>query len=107
LRKHRITYQPLAQKDLIDIFDYLKIDSPIAAAKLLDQMDKAIARLNLFPSRGIRPRDSWLKSKGYRILIVGDYLVFYVASTTRVQIRRVIHGKRDYSFLFHNRHGHR
>jgi hypothetical protein len=35
---------------------------------------------------------------GYRMLVVDKYLVFYVVKKI-IQIRRVIHGARRYSFL--------
>jgi hypothetical protein len=36
---------------------------------------------------------------GYRMLVVDKYLVFYVVKKKIIQIRRVIHGARRYSFL--------
>jgi len=33
------------------------------------------------------------------VLVVGDYLVFYVVVRRKVQIRRVLHGARRYDFL--------
>jgi plasmid stabilization system protein ParE len=45
------------------------------------------------------PKDDRLKKLGYRMLIVGKYLVFYVVKANTVQIRRIIHGARQYSFL--------
>lgn len=47
------------------------------------------------------PRIRSLARKGYRILIVDDYLVFYVMADDEViEIRRILSGKRDYQFLF-------
>ena len=48
---------------------------------------------------GVIPKDARLKKLGYRILIIGKYLVFYVVKTNTVQIRRIIHGARQYRFL--------
>ena len=43
--------------------------------------------------------DLALAAKGYRYLIVKDYLVFYVVSGQSVQIRRILYGRRDYQAL--------
>lgn len=47
------------------------------------------------------PKDNLLQYKGYRILIIQSYLVFYVIKENflEVEIRRIIHGKRKYVFL--------
>lgn len=101
-KKFRIEYLPIAEKDLVDIFEYILSDNPSAAASLLDQIDDTISKLEDFPYMGFMPKDSRLKYLGYRILVVESYLVFYVVDETEelVEIRRMIHGKRQYDFLF-------
>ncbi len=94
-----IRYLSTAQRDLIEIFEYIKKDRPEAALGLLDKFDKSIARLAANPKLGIIPKDERLKRLGYRVLVVDKYLVFYVLKSKKVQIRRVIHGARKYSFL--------
>ena len=39
---------------------------------------------------------SALAAKGYRHLIVENYLVFYVVARDTVQIRRILYAKRNY-----------
>jgi plasmid stabilization system protein ParE len=51
------------------------------------------------PHSGKTPDDARLKAMGYRIIVIGNYLVFYVVTGNKVEIRRVLHGKRNYSFL--------
>jgi len=97
--KYEIEYLPLAVSDLTDIFEYLKLDSPQATLKLLDHIDKSILQLEDFPYIGVAPKEQRLVNLGYRMLIVENYLVFYVVLDNKVEIRRVIYGKRKYSFL--------
>ncbi len=97
---YQIRYLRTAEKDLSDIFDYIARDKPSAAASFLDEFDRAIAQLAANPELGFIPKDERLKKLGYRVLIVGKYLVFYVLKSKTVQIRRIIHGARQYSFLF-------
>ncbi len=94
-----IRYLRTAQRDLIEIFEYIKKDRPQAASGLLDKFDKSIARLAANPKLGIIPKDERLKRLGYRVLVVDKYLIFYVVKSKMVQIRRVIHGARKYNFL--------
>ncbi len=98
-KKHKIKYLPIAQQDLVDIFDYIKEDNPSAAATFIDKIDKSISKLELFPQLGVVPKDDRLEFFGYRMLVIDSYLVFYVIIENRVEIRRIIHGSRKYSFL--------
>ncbi|MGE5598410.1 MAG: type II toxin-antitoxin system RelE/ParE family toxin [Bacteroidota bacterium] len=95
----KIRYLLIAQKDLLEIMAYIRRDNPAAALDLLDRFDEAVSRLGEFPYLGSVPKDHRLRLLGYRILIVGNYLVFYVVIDDAVEIRRVLHGKRRYEFL--------
>jgi addiction module RelE/StbE family toxin len=95
-----IRYLRTAECDLYGIFDYISRDNPTAAADLLEKIDSSISKLAANPFLGVVPKDSRLKEKGYRMLVVGKYLVFYVLKQETVQIRRIIHGARQYTFLF-------
>lgn len=97
--KYDIEYLPIAERDLIDIFDYIRQDNPSAAVIFINKIDKGISQLELFPKMGSVPKDDRLSRKGYRMLVVEDYLVFYVFLDDIVEIRRILHGSRKYSFL--------
>jgi plasmid stabilization system protein ParE len=101
-RRYRVDYLPLAERDIVDIVDYIARDRPQAARAFVDRLDRAVARLAVFPRSGKRPNDERLQRSGYRLLVVDGYLVFYVLVGTAVQIRRVIHGARRYEFLLRN-----
>ena len=73
--------------------------SPDAALRYYDLLTEEIASLSRMPKRCPRPKDLALAAKGYRYLIVKDYLVFYVVSGQTVQIRRILYGRRDYQAL--------
>lgn len=98
-KKYKIVYLPSAQKDLSEILEYIQADNPTAAAELLDLFDKNVSNLELFPLMGQVPKDTRLQYLNYRMLLVGNYLIFYVIQEREVQIRRVLHGKRRYGFL--------
>ena len=69
-----------------------------SALELLEQLETGIARLSEFPESGSPPRYSALRARGFRVLIVGKYLVFYKADRERktVTVYAVVDGRRDY-----------
>ena len=98
-QKYEVRYLLAAQQDLTDILNYIKQDNPSAAYKLIQEIDRIISGLEEFPNIGVIPKDLHLKSLNYRMLVIDNYLVFYVIKDHIVEIRRVIHGKRKYSFI--------
>lgn len=94
-----IKYLSTAEKDLVEIFEYILKDNPTAAASLLEEIDRSISKLSQNPELGVIPNDNRLKNIGYRVLIIRKYLVFYVIKKDYIQIRRVLHGARQYSYL--------
>jgi addiction module RelE/StbE family toxin len=98
-KKYKIVYLPIAQNDLIDIFDYIREDNPKAALDFIEKLDKAISKLGSFSGSGTVPKDDRLRLLGYRMLVFQNYLIFHIIKGKIVEIRRIIHGSRKYSFL--------
>ena len=97
--RYAVEYLPAAQQDLSDLLDYIARDNPRAARGFVDRSERTVGRLAQFPRSGRRPRDPRLDRLGYRVLVIDDYLVFYVIRRRTVQVRRVIHGARRFDFL--------
>lgn len=70
-----------------------------SAAKVVTNVGSKIGSLVEMPERCPFVRDVVLKAKGYRYLIVENYLVFFVTKDDTVQVRRIIYGKRNYEWL--------
>lgn len=99
--RYQINLTEAAEQDLTEIVDYIADENPAAALKVSIKIEKNILKLEDFPLIGVVPRIRRLARKGYRILIVDDYLVFYIiADNEIIEIRRILSGKRDYQFLF-------
>lgn len=100
MEHYNVRIFPTAKQDLLDIIGYLNTLSPETAQKYYDLLIAEIASLSELPERCPHPKDLALKAKGYRYLLVKNYLVFYVVSGKTVQIRRILYARRDYrSFL--------
>ncbi|MFA7468317.1 MAG: type II toxin-antitoxin system RelE/ParE family toxin [Desulfotomaculaceae bacterium] len=98
--KYLINITEAAEQDLADIVDYIANDNPTAALELAEKIEQSVLQLEEFPLIGAIPKNRRLTRKGYRILIVDNYLVFYVLlNNETIEIRRIISGKRDYKFL--------
>jgi addiction module RelE/StbE family toxin len=99
--RYQINLTEAAEQDLTEIVDYIADENPSTALKVIVRIEKNILKLEDFPLIGVVPRIRRLARKGYRILIVDDYLVFYViVNSEMIEIRRILSGKRDYQFLF-------
>ena len=99
MKRLPVVYLPAAQRDMMDAMEYIRKDSPAAANAWLERIDKTLGRLGDFPRSGSTPRDRRLSALGYRIAVVGEHLAFYVVRPNQVEVRRLIHGRRLYSFL--------
>lgn len=85
-----------AQRDLLEIQEYIARDDPAAAGRVVEALLDAIERLAQLPKRGSRPKDERLRGLGYRCLVQARYLVFYKVLRAQVRVYRVLHGRRVY-----------
>lgn len=101
LNPYKIVYYPIAMDDVSSILDYISMDNPPSAIKLINKIDNAIKSLSEFPYKGVIPKDFYLKSKKYRMLIIDSYIVFYSIneSLSVIEIMRVLSSKQNYSTL--------
>ena len=99
METYKIKIFPTAKQDLEEVIGYLNTLSPDAALKYYDLLVEEIASLSKLPERCPKPKDLALAAKGYRYLVVGNYLVFYVIVGPVVQIRRILYARRDYKQL--------
>ena len=99
MEKYELKIFPSAEQDLKDITDYLNELSPQAAIKIYDEIVDSIASLEQMPTRCQLAKNTILRVKEYRMLVVHNYVVFYVVSGNTVQIRRILYGRRQYEFL--------
>ncbi|NLI11210.1 MAG: type II toxin-antitoxin system RelE/ParE family toxin [Peptococcaceae bacterium] len=97
--EYKVKIYPAAQQDLNDIVAYLNTLSPDAAIKYYDRIVEKIGSLAEMPERRHLLKDPQLRLRGYRTLIVDNYMVFYVVKGDTVQIRRILFGRRQYEWM--------
>ena len=100
-RPYSYEFPPLALDDLRGILDYITIElsSPSAAEKLIDKMQVAVENLCEFPFSHPLISDAVLSNKGYRLLVVDNFHLFYVVCENKVIVRRVLYGRRKFEWL--------
>jgi len=96
MQNHDIRYLPIAEDDLNEIVGYLLEHSVNAANTFIDELEGLEERLSMFPESAVRIHDKRLRSKGYRVTVIGDYLLFYTLHNESVYVMRIIHGRKNY-----------
>jgi len=99
VQNYDIRYLPIAEDDLNEIVDYLLEHSINAANEFIDGLEHLSQQLSNYPESTPLIRNKKLRNRGYRVAIVGDYLLFYTLRNECVYIMRIIHGKRNYLSL--------
>ena len=95
-KKYQVEWAAIAQHDLKQIIDYIAIDSPGNASRILQEIKQKVSALYTMPDRGrIVPE---LKEQGihtYRELIIAPWRVIYRISDTTVFVLSVIDSRRN------------
>jgi toxin ParE1/3/4 len=93
LSKFALDWTPTAIADLKAAWDYIAIDNETAADRTIDRIQDAAETLLQFPRAGRASR-----VRGAREFVVPGtpYFLVYEVAGGFVQIRRVIHGARDW-----------
>ena len=99
METYKVSIYPTAKQDMREIVQYLNTLSQESALANYDLLVEKIAGLAQMPERCPQLNDLALRAKGYRYLLVKNYLVFFVVAGDTVQIRRVLYARRDYRAL--------
>jgi toxin ParE1/3/4 len=93
----RCVFARRAEAAVEAIGDYIANDNPRPALSFLRELRDRCRAIVQFPQAApLRPE----LGRGVRMVVFGDYLIFYRHSKRRVIIERVLHGARDIQSLF-------
>ncbi|MBR4424689.1 MAG: type II toxin-antitoxin system RelE/ParE family toxin [Oscillospiraceae bacterium] len=99
MERYKVKVLAAARRDLDEILSYINTMSPQTAMEYAERFARELESLAVMPLSCPPARDMLLAQKGYRCLIVKNYLVFFVVSGSTVTIRRILFGRRDYASL--------
>jgi toxin ParE1/3/4 len=91
---------PQADRDIDEIFDYLRGIDPALAGRFFHECQAAIALVAKFPLAGGRLLLEGREDLDYRYVYpkgFDRYLIFYRLDAIRIEIVRVLHSSRDLS----------
>ena len=96
--KNNIHYSAESRRDLDDIWDYIvsELQNRVAAERVVDRILDAVERLKDFAEMGALLSSVADVGGDYRVLVSGNYMVFYRVNGSDVFIDRVLYGCRDY-----------
>ena len=96
MKRYKVRVLPAAQRNVKDILRLLTALSPDTARLYHELFAAGFRSLTEMPSRCPPARDAYMAERGYRYLLVRNYLAFFLVSGDTVQITHVIDGRSDY-----------
>ncbi len=95
-KRYEVIWSNIAEKDLIDIVEYISADSPSTALKSFKNIKQKASKLYSFPERGrVVPE---LRDQGivqYRELIISPWRVIYRISEKSVYVLSVVDARQN------------
>jgi toxin ParE1/3/4 len=92
----RLRKTPIAEQDLLGIWEYIARDSPAAADRFLQRLDERFQLLLKEPLMG-ESQDRF--RTGLRSIVEGSYIAFYEPRENEILLYRVLHGARKWDDL--------
>ena len=97
---YKVVETQSAIKDLSEIISHIvvRLQNPQAASELADEISKCYTNLASIPNIYEMCNDARNRAKGYRRLVVKNYIVVYRVDEEEivVYILRIFYGKRNY-----------
>jgi toxin ParE1/3/4 len=93
----RVEISPLAERDLEAIGDYIAEDNPSRALSFVAELRTLCVKIARTP-QAFRARPEL--GEGMRSCAHGNYVIFFTATKTKLNIVRVLHGAMDIEAQF-------
>ena len=95
-KKYAVTWASAAENDLARIIEYLAVDSPANALKVLDKLKKKAANLHHSPKRGrIIPELQEYGIYQFRELIIAPWRLIYRVQMNEVYVLAVLDSRQN------------
>lgn len=100
MAEYKVDVTEPAEYDLRDIVRYISAQflAPMTAAKILDDVWKALAGLMEMPQKYPPVTDERLALAGYRKLLLRNYIAFFTIDENAkvVNVERILYARRDW-----------
>jgi len=94
VRKFHVEITRKAESDITSIFEYILRDDINAAGRWIEEIERQIGSLEIFPTRSPVIPETKELGQEYRHLIYGNYRTIFRIQGSKVIILRVFHGAR-------------
>jgi addiction module RelE/StbE family toxin len=96
-KKYTVYWSKIAQDDLIEIIEYISLDSYNIAEDIFKKIKKQTIKLENFPERGRTvPELDFHNINNYRELIITPWRIIYRIEEHKVYILAVIDSRRNF-----------
>ena len=103
MARYEVVVSARAERDVRDIVRYIAVELGQLdnAAVVVDEIDRAVADLASLPNRFRHVDSAYFAARGYRRMIVGQYIVFFTVAEAAhvVHVERILHARRDWEPL--------
>lgn len=100
MEKYRIDISDPAETDLRDIVRYIssELSAPTTAIKMMEDIEKAVAKPADMPNAYPSVIDDRLSSMGYRKLLIKNYIVFFSINEKEkvVDVEHILYVRHDW-----------
>ena len=101
---YRVFWSHAAQADLVEIVDYIELDSPERAKSIFEKIKNLAGTLEIFPTKGrIVPELHSLGITKYRELIYKRWRIVYKVDHEKVYVLMVLDSSQDVEDLLFRR----
>jgi plasmid stabilization system protein ParE len=100
MEEYNIIISPAAINDFLDISGCNNASVREEAAQYYELFMERITILTTIPESCPLARDAQLRLRGYRVLPIENYIVFYIINGKTVELRRILYARRQFERLF-------
>ena len=93
----KIRISSIAENDLLEIVDFIRLENKLAANELLDELDDKLMLLLDQPEIGRKRPEI---KKELRSFVFRSYVIFYESLPDSILIVRILHSARDIENIF-------
>lgn len=95
-RRLPVDWAAIAERDLVEIIEYIARDDPGAAERVLYTLEARASSLKTLAARGrVVPELQRVQVRAYRELLVNPYRLMYRVESARVVVVGVFDGRRN------------
>ena len=96
-RRYQLRFLPLFEDDLDKIVDYMvtRLENPCAASRFIDAVEQSVLERTACAEAFEQYHSSKERQYPYYRIYVQQYIIFYVVIDDVMEVRRIIHNRRD------------